>query len=78
MKLISKLYYSLCAVLGTEIRDYRSGEKLGKALFVCWRGKVYVLGYKGKKSLVAMWRPEKNLQYSFSCIVFTSKTLSDD
>jgi hypothetical protein len=36
------------AWFGSPITDCRTGERLGKAFLVSWRGKVFLLGYRGE------------------------------
>lgn len=44
LKLIRPFLFFLYRWLGMEIRDARTGAKLGRVLMVPWRGKILVLG----------------------------------
>ena len=39
------------SLIGSEIRDYESDEFLGKAILLAFRGRIWVIGYTGKKGL---------------------------
>jgi hypothetical protein len=44
LKLIRPGLLFLIRMFGTNIRDARTGEIIGRVLFVPWRGKILVLG----------------------------------
>lgn len=53
----------IARIFGTPIRDARTGEKLGKAFFLCWRGKLRVIGYTGTKPLRPVVIPSSRVDY---------------
>ncbi len=53
----------LAKVIGSRIRDARTGEVLGKAILIPWRGRIHVLGYEGEKPLVPSFLPTRRARY---------------
>ena len=52
---------ALARRIGTRIVDAKTGEVLGKALILPWRGKIHVIGLEVPVRLV--WLPQKRLTY---------------
>jgi len=50
-------------VIGSRIRDEESGEVLGKAIILPWRGKIYVIGYSGIKPLTMAFQTRARVSY---------------
>lgn len=59
------------AVLGARMIDQRTGRKIGKALFIPWRGKLRVIGY-GDKRVIAAFEAQSRLSYWNQAMVFSS------
>lgn len=59
----------LARFFGSKITDYRSGEILGRALIVMWRGKIHVIGLERSVRLVFL--PQERLTYWKQEIGFT-------
>lgn len=55
------LVLSLCRWLGSDIRDSTTGEKLGRALLVPWRGRILVIGLE--TTVVVQFLPQTRLTY---------------
>ena len=53
----------IASLIGSEIHDYESGELLGKAIILAFRGRIWVLGYTGKKGLRPVPVIKKKIQY---------------
>ena len=52
---------SVVRLVGTKIIDQRTGESLGRALIVPWRGRVHVIGLETAVKVV--WLPQQRLTY---------------
>jgi hypothetical protein len=63
---------ALVAVFGSNITDHRTGEKLGRALMFCWRGRLYLLGYKGQDRAIPVFLPQERMTFWKREIGFTS------
>ncbi len=48
-RLLLLLLKAVTAVFGARIVDQRTGERLGKALFIPWRGKLRIIGLEEKR-----------------------------
>ncbi len=59
----------LARLFGTTIRDCESGEVLGRALFIPWRGKIKIIGLE--KPVRLRFEPQRRLTYWRQEIVFT-------
>ena len=51
----------LARALGSEITDARTGERLGRALLFCWRGRVWVIGLQ--RPVYPLFLPQTRLTY---------------
>ncbi|MGI8820704.1 MAG: hypothetical protein ACR2ID_07555 [Chthoniobacterales bacterium] len=61
--------------VGAQVRDTNTGELLGRALIVPWRGHIYVIGLEAP--VQAQFRPQKRLTYWRQEIVFTMRPAPD-
>jgi hypothetical protein len=61
--------------LGSEIRDSRTGAPLGRALMVCWRGKVHFIGLN--QAVVPYFLPQERLTYWKQELGFTQQPKPD-
>ncbi len=41
----------IATLVGSDIRDHETGEHLGKAILLAFRGRLWIVGYTGKKGL---------------------------
>jgi hypothetical protein len=53
----------IACLIGSEIRDNETGEFLGKAILFAFRGRVWVIGYTGKKGLRPVPVIKKEIRY---------------
>lgn len=53
----------LIAILGSTIRDARTGDVLGKAILLPWRGKLIVIGYTGQRYFYPVFKLQKRATY---------------
>ncbi len=62
--LLRPLFYSAVDLLSSDIRDVESGERIGRALLIPWRGRILMVG-KGMAgySLLPKFRPQQRLTY---------------
>jgi hypothetical protein len=70
-KLIRRFLLWCLNLVSQEIRDCRSGEKLGRGLLLAWAGKVQVIGYNGRP-LIPVFLPQQRLTFWRQVIGFTS------
>lgn len=63
----------LVRIFGSRIEDYRTGESLGRALILVWRGRIHVIGYTGEKPLLIDFLAEDEVRYWRSRIGFTTQ-----
>ena len=74
-KLIRAVGLKIAQTIGTQIKDFRSGRPLGRALIVTWRGKIHVIGLEA--AVRPMFQPQKRLTYWKQEIVFTEQPQPD-
>lgn len=74
-KLIRAIGLKIAETIGTPIRDFRTGEKFGRALIIPWRGKIHMIGLK--RAVRPMFQPQKRLTYWKHEIVFTEHSSPD-
>lgn len=67
-----KLLRRIAALLGTTLRDAQSGDILGKAFVVVWRGRIHVLGYNGLSPLRPVVIPRERPDYWRLSLAFTA------
>jgi hypothetical protein len=73
-KFIRAVGLKIAQTIGTPIKDFSSGQSLGRALVIPWRGKIHVIGLDLAVRHVAvrpMFQPQKRLTYWKQEIVFT-------
>ena len=68
-KLLRAVGLSFARLVGTRIIDCETGQPLGKALIIPWRGKIHVIGLP--LSVRPLFRPQERLTYWKQEIVFT-------
>ncbi|MEM7387603.1 MAG: hypothetical protein AAF514_21930 [Verrucomicrobiota bacterium] len=59
-------------VFGMTLRDERTGEVLGKALVIPWRGKVHLIGYRNETPLTPEFLPQERITYWKQTLGFRS------
>lgn len=60
----------IASALGTKIHDEVTGEFLGKAFFLFFRGKLWIFGYTGKKALRPVPVIHREIRYWRQTIAF--------
>jgi hypothetical protein len=58
---LRSFFLKIVSWLGSEIRDANTGEKLGRALLIPWRGRIIILGTG--LTLVPQFYPQPRLTY---------------
>jgi hypothetical protein len=53
----------LAGWFGSDIIDQRTGEKVARAILVCWRGRVYLLGYEGRDQVMPVFLPQQRMTH---------------
>lgn len=67
---LSKALQFLARMIGSRIRDAKTGRVLGSAFLVPWRGKLHLLGYSGVP-VVPVFLSQSELSYSRQSLGFT-------
>jgi hypothetical protein len=57
--------------LGSPIRDEETGELLGRALIVVWRGRIHLIGYSGAGPLRPVFCTQGRICYWRIAVGFT-------
>jgi len=53
----------LARIIGTTIRDGRTGEVLGKAIIIPWAGRLRVIAYTGDRYFYPRFRTQERATY---------------
>ena len=53
----------IAGIVGSEIRDNETGELLGKAILIAFRGRLWLIGYTGTKGLRPVPVIRKEIRY---------------
>ena len=67
---ISKTLQILARLIGSRIRDAKTGRVLGTAFMLSWRGKLHLLGYTGPP-VRPVFLSQSELSYSRQSLGFT-------
>src|SRR5437016_1295900 len=68
-KFIRAVGLKIAQTIGTRVKDFSSGQSLGRALVIPWRGKIHVIGLD--VAVRPMFQAQKRLTYWKQEIVFT-------
>jgi len=72
MKIILRLLLkAVTAVLGRRVIDQRTGQVVGKAIFIFWRGKLRVIGLEEKRVIPA-FEHQQRLTYWNQALTFST------
>lgn len=74
--LLHDLLLKLCNIFASDIHDYRTGEKIGRALMIPWKGRIIVIGAQ-EDFLVAEFQPQSRLTYWKQELGFTKHPQPD-
>lgn len=74
-KSLRSIVLFLVDIFGSKIRDYASGELLGKAFVFAWRGQIHIIGLK--TAVVLRFQPQQRLTYWKQEIGFTVRPRPD-
>ncbi len=75
--LLRKLGNLYIGLLGSRIRDEETGELLGRALIIVWRGRVHVVGFDGGVALKPVFCSQDKIRYWRQSVGFTRATAPD-
>ena len=67
----------LTAWIGTRIYDEETGELLGKALLIPWRGRLHLVGYTGSVPLRPVVKSTRSVTYWKLTLAFRTATRPD-
>ena len=60
---IRRIGLAVARSIGAKIIDQRTGNFLGRALIVSWKGKIHVIGLSTDEPLRVIWLPQKRITY---------------
>ena len=63
-------------MLGSTIRDEATGQPIGRALIIPWRGRIHFVGLEDQP-VVPMFRAEPRLTYWRQTLVFAAHPAPD-
>jgi hypothetical protein len=69
---LHRVLHWLVVLFGNDLTDERTGEKLGRALIFCWRGRIHLLGLDGENEVVAEFLPQDRMAFWERRIGFTT------
>ncbi len=58
-------------IFGTNLTDYRTGEKIARAFVFCWGGHIHLIGLQGKDQVIPIFLPQEKLTFWKRRIGFT-------
>jgi hypothetical protein len=61
----------LVTVVGSNLRDYRTGETIARAIVVGWGGKIHLLGLRGRDQVIPVFLPQHKMSFWKRSIGFT-------
>ena len=73
---LRQLLKGLIFVFGARVTDQRTGELLGKALFIPWGGKLRVIGLEEKR-VIPRFESQDRLTYWHQSLGFSSHQAPD-
>jgi len=62
---------------GSPIRDEHTGELMGRALILVWRGRIHVIGFTGSGPLRPSFYSQDRIRYWRQSLGFTRPTEPD-
>jgi hypothetical protein len=62
----------LVTLFGNDLTDERTGRKVGRALLLCWRGRIHVLGWEGEDQVIPTFLPQEQMVFWDRQIGFTT------
>lgn len=74
-RLIRSIGLKIARAIGTPVKNFESGETLGRALIIPWRGKIHVIGLEA--AVRPMFQPQKRVTYWKQEIVFVEHPSPD-
>jgi len=70
-RLLLVLLKAATTVFGARVIDHRTGQTIGKALFIPWRGKLRVIGLEEKR-VIAAFESQQRLTYWNQALTFST------
>lgn len=62
---------------GSPIRDEESGDLLGRAMIVVWRGRIHLIGFTGEAPVLPVFRAQDRVRYWRQSLGFTRAVAPD-
>jgi hypothetical protein len=70
-KILLALLRGLTAVFGARVIDQRTGRRVGKALFIPWRGKLRIIGLADQR-VIPSFEGQERLTYWNQALTFST------
>ena len=61
----------LVTMVGSDLRDYRTGEIIARAIVLSWGGKIHLLGLRGRDQVIPVFLPQHKMSFWKRSIGFT-------
>lgn len=74
--ILLSLLKCLTRIAGARVVDQRTGEVIGKALFIPWKGKLHIIGLEDKR-VVPAFESQKRLTYWNQALTFSTRPPPD-
>lgn len=63
MRSLGSILRRVAGLVGSTIKDVETGEILGKAIVLVWKGRVHLIGYTGSVPLRPVAVPSRDIAY---------------
>lgn len=73
---LRQIFVNCCQYFGSDIIDAQTGEKIGRALLVPWKGRILLLG-SSNSSIIPTFLPQERLTYWKQELGFTQHPAPD-
>jgi hypothetical protein len=75
--LLHRVLRWLVVLFGSDLTDERTGQKVARALIVCWRGRIHLLGLEGKDQVIPIFPAQEKMTFWDRQIGFTTHSPPD-
>ena len=69
---LHRVLHFLVVLFGNDLTDERTGRKVGRALLLCWRGRIHVLGLECEDQVIPEFLPQERMVSWHRQIGFTT------
>jgi hypothetical protein len=71
-KFLHSILKAFVSLFGSDLVDFRTGEKVARAFVICWGGHIYLIGLEGKTQVIPLFLPQERLCFWKRRIGFTT------